>query len=280
MGLIRQAMIFAILGTMFLGIATVYAQVSTELPEFKSGGSVNIGVPIDFDVLYQRVNAIYDVMEHDSSHIVWKFTGTTGDWAFVFADGRIVVASPVTFELAAKDTLSKELNDAIDMLDAVGGGINNEVRSNALKYAVYYADEPAIYHRIYCGFKGNFDYTLVVPNCTVNNARFSVTDEKDPYKQVYSIDGKEVASCVNNYGSCQMSSAAEITDKIPVGVHTISARDIDSAHTLEIEVITSPTPPKKFMLYGPGYIPWINETAPSQTMDDMHALIAGTTKNS
>jgi hypothetical protein len=136
MDLIRQAIIVVILGTMFIGIVAVNAQVSTELPEFKSGGSVNIGVPVDFDILYQRVNAIYDVIEHDNSHIVWKFTGTTGDWAFVFADGRIAIISAVDFDLAAAGTITGELGTVMEMLNAVGG-ISKEGKESAIDYATY-----------------------------------------------------------------------------------------------------------------------------------------------
>jgi len=80
MGSIRLAMIYGVLGILFIGTATVNAQESTELPQFKSGASINIGLAADFKVLDQRVNAIYDVVESDSSHIVWKFAGTTGIW--------------------------------------------------------------------------------------------------------------------------------------------------------------------------------------------------------
>jgi len=141
MGLIRLTMIFAILGTMFLGIAAVNAQVNAELPQFKSGASVMMGVPVDFNILNQRVGAIYYVLESDDSHIVWKLTGTTGDWAFVFSDGRIIVTSTVDFNLDAKDTLTKELNDVMDMLNLVNAGISSEARSNAIDLAVYYASE-------------------------------------------------------------------------------------------------------------------------------------------
>jgi hypothetical protein len=55
MGLIRLATIFAILGTVFLGIATIDAQVNASIPQFKSGASVMMGVPVDFNILNQRV---------------------------------------------------------------------------------------------------------------------------------------------------------------------------------------------------------------------------------
>jgi len=174
MGLIRLATIFAILGTVFLGIAAVDAQVNASLPQFKSGASVMMGVPVDFNILNQRVGAIYEVVESNDSHIVWKFTGTTGDWAFVFADGRIIVASAVDFDLAAKDTLYGELNDVMDMLNVVSQGITAEARNNALESAIYYASEPEIYHKIKYEFNSNFDLKLVVPDCTIEKARLSI----------------------------------------------------------------------------------------------------------
>jgi hypothetical protein len=287
MDLIRQALIVAVLGTMFLGIAAVNAQVSVELPQFKSGASVMMGVPVDFNVLSQRVGTIYDVVESDDSHIVWKFTGTTGNWAFVFADGRIVVASTVDFNLDAKDTLTKELSDVMDMLNAVFAGIiSDEARNNALDSAVYYASEPEIYHRLKYDFKSSFDdFTLVVPDWTSKKARFTVTggdNRPECYgdiNQLYLIDDNEVTSCNKNCcGRCYCEvQAADITDKISVGSHKISAKYINDPHMMIIEVVTSPLPPRTLVLYGPGYNPWINETGKSMTIDDMNLLVAGNT---
>ena len=47
----------------FLGIAAVDAQVHATLPQFKSGASVMMGLPVDSKILNQRVGAIYDVVE-------------------------------------------------------------------------------------------------------------------------------------------------------------------------------------------------------------------------
>ena len=287
MGLIRQAMIVAILGTMFLGIPAVNAQVSIEMPQFKSGASAMMGVPVDFKILNQRVGAIYDVVESNESHIVWKFSGSTGDWAFVFADGRIVVASTVDFDLATKDTLSKELNDVMDMLNTVNAAISTEARNNALDATIYYSSEPEIYHRLKYDFKSNFDFTLVVPDCTVKKARLTIlggdvgTNQfaSNP-GQIYTIDGKNVASCdahatmLEGRFPCSVSPV-DIADKIPAGLHRITADLIDNEHTMTLEAITSPLPPKKFVLYGPNYIPWINETSKSMTLSNMNSLIMG-----
>ena len=277
MGLIRQAVIVAILGTMFLGIPAVNSQVSTETPQFKSGASMMMGVPVDFKILNQRVGAIYDVMEHDDTHIVWKFTGTTGDWAFVFLDGRIVVASTVDFDLAAKDTMTKELNDVMDMLNVVSPGlVKDDARNNALEVAIYYASEPEIYHRLKYDFKTALDLKLMVPNCTVKQARLSVTGGECCYEgQAYYIDDQEVSSCGTNVRWCDVSPA-EITNRIPWGLHKISSlASINDQHTMILEAITSPTPPKKFVLYGPNYQPWINETAKSMDLQALQKTLAG-----
>jgi hypothetical protein len=111
-----------ILGAVFFSTAIGSdTSAATTVPEFRSGVSTKLGVAVDFDVLESRVDAIYDIIESDDTHIIWKFTGTTGDWAFVYADGRLVVASKVNLDLSAKDTLEKEMNDVLDMLNAVGG---------------------------------------------------------------------------------------------------------------------------------------------------------------
>jgi hypothetical protein len=274
MSLIRNSIVFVILGTMFLVIGTISAQVDSELPELKSGGSVNIGVPVDFDILYQRVNAIYDVVEHNNTHIIWKFRGTTDDLAFVFADGRIVVASPINFTLGTRETLENELNKVIDMINTVGGGVSEDAKWDGVKSAVYYTTNPGIYHSIIWEYKGNFDYTLIVPDCVVEEAKMIVYWGDYPYDQAYYIDGNEVTSC--HGAPCEVPSA-DITDKIPAGVHSLSGKKIENEHIMRIEAITSPSPPKLFVLHGPEYIPWINETSTSQTLDDLYKLVNGST---
>jgi len=127
------------------------------MPEFRSGVSTELGVAVDFDVLESRVGAIYDIIESDDTHIIWKFTGTTGDWAFVYTDGRLVVTSMVDFDLSAKDALEKELNDVIDMLNAAGGSVSSADREHAIDHAIYYAGEPGVYHRIKYKFNTDFD---------------------------------------------------------------------------------------------------------------------------
>jgi hypothetical protein len=283
----RLSVIISILAAMFLGIFAANAQISAELPQFKSGASVMMGVPVDFNILNQRVGAIYDVVESNDSHIVWKFTGSTGDWAFVFADGRIVVASTVDFNLAAKDTLTNELNGVMDILNAVNADISAEARKNAFNLIIYYASGSGIYHELECDFGSNLDYSLVVPNCAVKDARLTVTgcDRGETSKcfdnyalgQYYYIDDQEVASCTSYdcSGCCYIPPNVDITRHTNTGTHKISAKNIDNPHTIYIEVITSPTPPKNFVLYGPSYVPWINETIKSMDLQALQRIIKG-----
>jgi len=74
---------------------------------------------------------------------------------------------------------------------------------------------------------------------------------------------------------CNVNPVVDISDKIPTGLHEIKADFIDNPHVMIIEALTSPTPPRKFVLYGPEFKPWINETGSSMTLNDMNSLIAG-----
>jgi hypothetical protein len=230
-------------------------------------------VPVDFNTLYQRADAIYEVVEHDDSHIVWKFTGTTGDWAFVFADGRIVVASTVEFDLAAKDKLAKELNDIMDIINVVGGGITNEARNSAQDSAIYYSSENGVYHRLKYSYSGNFGLTLVVPESSVKKVRLIELPipKKDSDGTHWYIDGKELDW--STWDHDERGWFVDITDKIPPGTHTISTQSIDSPNTLYIEAITSLMPSKQFVLYGPNYDPWINETTKSMDLQALQEIL-------
>ncbi len=267
-----------ILGAVFFSTAIGSdTSAATTMPEFRSGVSTELGVAVDFDVLESRVGAIYDVIESDDTHIIWKFTGTTGDWAFVYTDGRLVVASMVDFDLSAKDALEKELNDVIDMLNAAGGSVSSADREHAIDHAIYYAGESGVYHRIKYKFNTNFALHLTVPKCTVKKARLTVwgADQYALYEsgaQYYYIDGTHVVDCSTNdyFGWCSVPPV-EITDKIPYGVHTISASDIGSEHTMFIEAYTSPAT-KNMVLYSDDYSIWLEETTKSLTLDKLMSI--------
>ncbi|VVB62607.1 Uncharacterised protein [uncultured archaeon] len=70
-------------------------------------------------------------------------------------------------------------------------------------------------------------------------------------------------------------SPEDITDKIPTGLHKITADLIDNDHTMNLEIITSLEPPKDFVLYGPNYQPWINETTKSMDLQALHKILVG-----
>jgi len=187
----------SITGVVFSG--TALAEVDTS--KFNSAISAELGKAADTDVLYQRADQIYDVIEHDDTHIIWKFAGTTGDYAFVFADGRLAVASMSSFDLSAKDTLEKGLNDIIDLIDVVSG-VDNAEREHAVDHAIYYANEAGIYHRLKYNYDTNFNLKLNIPDCEVRTARLTVHGYDlgcvgvfPTPGQHYFIDDSEVSGC-------------------------------------------------------------------------------------
>jgi hypothetical protein len=170
------------------------------------------------------------------------------------------------------------------------GIITDEARNNALDLATYYAAEPDIYHRIKYNFNSNLDLKLKVPDSTIKKARLTILGPDCCYcgisniGQAYYIDGKEVASyttdgcaglCGFEYGTVCNINPVEITNLIPSGEHEIKADKIDSPHTMMVEALTSPYAPKKFVLYGPSYRPWINETTKSMDLHALQTLLIG-----
>jgi hypothetical protein len=212
-----------------------------------------------------------------------------------------VVASRVNLDLSAKDTLEKELNDAIDMLNVVGGKISTAKREHAIEHAIYYAGEPGVYHRIKYKFDTDLDLRLTVPQCTVKKARLTVEgydhngysySNPETIGQHYYIDGEEVSGChlthcANSWEgiSCRNMRPGEgctgyvslkpvsIQKNIPYGVHTITTLDIDNEHTMYIEAYTSPAA-KNMVLYSDDYSIWIEETTKSLTLDKLTSIIS------
>ena len=277
MGSIRQIMFAAILGIMFLGIASVSAQVSKEVHQFNSGAAINLGMPVSSNILYQRADMKYEVIKHNDSLVVWKLKDTTGDWVYVSADGKILVASTAKFNFASKDNLISEISDAINFIKLIGLQISDESKTNALEGADFYASNSGIYHRLKYDFKGSRDVYLVVPNTTIESARFTIkgtswytgygTDTNVDHGQEYYIDDQGITSCGKQSayeGYCGVPQV-DITDKLMEGTHKITASLVhkDEQLTMIIEIITGSKPNKPFILHCPDFSCWINETSNS-----------------
>lgn len=258
--------------------------MNTTLPQFKSGASVILGsIPVDFKALDQRAGMIYDLVESDESHIVWKFKGSTDDWAFVFNDGRIVLASTKEFDIGLRAELCTELGEVISMLNVVNAEINDEKRNAAIGSAVFYASEAGIYHKLNYHFDSDFSLTLFVPNSTIKYAQLWVGGLETGSSvytsgQYYYIDDVEVLKCEMECGpgcvgdpTCSTGASA-VTNNIPPGLHKFSGK-ARSPHTLALEILTSTNPEKKFVLYGPNFDPWINETSKSEDLQALRQMI-------
>ena len=272
MGFIKLSIIIS--GIVLLGIAAVTAQV----PEFKSGASTSIDHPVNLDLLYQKAEDFrFDVVKYNETLLVYQLKDTTHNWAYVSGDGKILVASTSDFEFASMDTLKNQSSGIIDLIKTAGVNISDNVRNNALDGIAYYGN----YHSLIYPFSGNCEIYLVVPNCTIEAAQFTV-DGSSHYRgecstcdqgQQYYINGTEIASCSRKSrnsasGYCSVPQA-NITDMLHEGAFKISSENIDEGEqmTMYIEIVTSTKPEEPFVLHGPNSEPWITEMPNSYDLE-------------
>lgn len=270
---------------------TASSTLTAKIPPFKSGASTEFITPVNFDAAYGRVNSIpiYEIVEHNASYLIWKLSGTTGDWVFAYPD-RLIIASVDPLDMPTYGKLHDELYKAVDLLNTDSGASPIKTRGQT-----YYSESNNVIHRLDYTFETPFKLFLAVPNCIVKSARFKINgqDSTDTWwdgqsfglsyaGQNYMIDGKSVTHCTeipssdNKEGLCGVSPV-DITDKIPPGEHSISSERIHKKHTMIIEAVTSSTT-KEFMLYGEKFKPWINETTKSLSLNELYALIQPNTE--
>ncbi len=269
--------------SMLVMTCIISAGLSVSTQQFASGVSAKIDpLSIDFNSLHNNADSIFEVIDGNDSYIVWNFTTTSGNWAYVFRDGRMAIGSTKVLNINTASTIWEDLRDAVAMLNKMGAGISEDKMWQAwLSTSTYYAPEKDIYHRVTYEFADNFDLNLFVPDCIIKEANLFVSrcDESNggwrvgDEGQAYAIDGTEIASCSSGYDCCNVS-AANVTDKLAPGKHKITASRINNFHVMYISVITSPMPSKNFTLYSDDYVTvWKDEMKKSQTMDDFYKFI-------
>lgn len=240
-------------------------ETKLDVAELRSGASTKLDLAFNFSALGEIIKPVHEVVEEDDSHILWRFSesncGCTRDWAFLSKDGQIVVASHSPFSLGTRDALSEDIQKVMDIISATGANVSDYNRSTARNSAEYYAKDAGIYHQIRYSFGGDWSLNLVVPDCTVKEARLAVIGNEMDYfagvaDQEYYIDGDYVTGCEYHdfpwNGYCTAEDA-DITWKIWPGDRRISARKVSDPHTMIIEVITTAQPPKEFFLYSDDY---------------------------
>lgn len=239
--------------------------VLLDVAELRSGASTHLDLDIDLDALAKIISPIHEVLEENETHILWKFSECSSccrrDWAYLSEDGQIVVASTSPFSLGTRDALAEEILKVVDMTEASGANVSEYDRSKAENAAEYYAKDAGIYHQISYSFGSDFDLTLMVPECSVKEARLSVTgDEMDYFggaaDQEYYIDRGYVTGCDYHDFPWNGGCAAEdvnITEKLAPGDHRISAKKVTDPHTMIIDAITAEKPEKEFFLYSDDY---------------------------
>jgi len=261
-----------------------------DIAELRSGASTKVELDFNFSALSEIIKPVHEVAEEDDSGILWRFSecncGCTRDWAFLSKDGTIVVASTRPFSLSARDALAEDIQKVMDIIEVTGANVSDYNRSTVRNAAEYYAKDAGIYHQIKYSFGGDFDLTLVVPDCTVKEARLAVTGNELDYfagfaDQEYYIDGDYVTGCeFHDFpwdGWCTAEDA-DITEKISSGDRKISARKISDPHTMIIEVITTAQPQKEFFLYSDDYKSvWVPATSNAlRSPAEMLSISSGT----
>ncbi|HPJ84485.1 MAG TPA: hypothetical protein PLM24_04890 [Methanothrix sp.] len=270
-----------LLGSIVFGAAAQNDGIASgdapQMPEFRSGISVEMGAPIDFGPLGERADVVYGLIEGDDLRLVWRFSDTD-DWAFVRADGRATVASPAEFDLETKTVLKGEMEEVFNLAKGLGQGASGEQWSEIVDSAAYYSREAGTYHRIRYQFDQGFDLLLKVPDCTVEVAWVGLEScdncggvfcYKDPL--ALEIDGKEIASC-DKCGACRIERV-DVSDLVRPGELNVSCNNPHDPNALVLEALTSPTE-KKFVLYSDDYSVWANETTSSLDLKALRDLLA------
>ncbi|HII07873.1 MAG TPA: VWA domain-containing protein [Methanotrichaceae archaeon] len=264
--------------------------VLLDVAELRSGASTKVNLDFNLSALGEIIKPVHEVAEEDDSHILWRFSecncGCTRDWAFLSKDGTIVVTSLRPFSLGTRDALSEDIERVLDIIGATGANVSDYNKSTARNSAEYYAKDAGIYHQIKYSFGSDFDLTLVVPDCTVKEARLAVIGNEMDYfagvaDQEYYIDGDYVTGCEYHdfpwNGYCTAEDA-DITEKIWPGDRRISARKVSDPHTLIIEIITTSKPQKEFFLYSDDYKSvWVPATSNAlRSPEEMLSISSGT----
>ncbi|HPJ30521.1 MAG TPA: VWA domain-containing protein [Methanothrix sp.] len=250
---------------------------SIDVLDYKSGISIKmIDGPENFSSYFGSIaehadqNPLFESAKYDEDHIVLEYADTH-DNAFIFEDGRLVVASDGEFTLDKRDELHFEISYLFFGLEQSGIRITERDRNSMFDHAVYYAQEAVVYCDMLIGLDDDFSCSLNVPNCTILEARLAITGEDpielDPKGLCYYIDGKHVDCCWGfpdlpfvpvggakalalkgaaslfryvGYDSCTVPPS-DIANRISSpGVHEISVTEVDAVHTMSIEVIASP----------------------------------------
>jgi len=278
-----------------------------EYPQFKSSVSTT-GITVNFDTLYQKadkINMVHDIKDHDSKHIIWAYKDT-GNWAIVKDDGALVIATPSAFSLDVKGALNRDLYRAKNLITSIGGRISEEpsvyyVDDPYLYRFITYDFGNDFYLKLSIP-----NCTLQKAMLSVSGSDYTEIATSDNELKVpgqhYLIDGIEVSGCDGTYcsvgmgaggikprgiscvpQSCESNSMTglehtsvsvepvDITNKISPGIHTISATDIGSQHTMTMEAVTSSS--KDEMLLFPDDYSWVINETRSKPMAELYALI-------
>jgi len=129
-----------------------------------------IGLP-PVQAAAQRAGCI--VVRSDPAELVLQFAGSS-NYAYVRSNGELLIVSarePTTLE--DMDLLSADLLRLYSFIEAVSPPIPPKIKWDCLDFnRIYYLPDPRIYKRLVFPPGIYYDGKLVVPDCTVKQARF------------------------------------------------------------------------------------------------------------
>jgi hypothetical protein len=103
-----------------------------------SAAYIEVQAALDFRSLSLQAGQIYDLIEWDENHILWRYPGTE-DRAYFSANGRAMVTSEKNFNQSQKQILDRELAELLDTLDQAGAMLSRSTRQSSLQSAIYFA---------------------------------------------------------------------------------------------------------------------------------------------
>lgn len=138
----RLAALMVLVVLLSLALGTASSGDSSD-PKFKSKVATDLGVKVNLDSVYERINSTstYKIIDHDDAVVSWSFSRTgKSDSGLIYSSGRLVVGSQDNFGPDVSDRLEGKLKTEIDILNSTQK-ISDDLRRKAVENLVYYSGD-------------------------------------------------------------------------------------------------------------------------------------------
>lgn len=171
-------------------------QTLPQIPEssnFASAITTNFQAKLNLRAVFEAIKdseSTLQAIECSTNRAIFFFPETTGDFAYLYNSGYIMVASQKGLSgIGQKDILQTELFRVVDAIKSVSAGVSDEQIYHIKFHRTFFYGEPeGIYHRVILRGKEDFRWALSVPKCEVKEARTLYISERQAELR---IEGKE-----------------------------------------------------------------------------------------